>query len=396
MQRRSNDGRSSDGVEPQRRRMFGLDVVRATAILLVLAAHLTKGAAYLLAIEQDQLWHLLPSAGFLGVEIFFVLSGFLIGRIILGIASQTPSRHEWTVFLQRRWARTIPLYAVWLAILVIVAPPDAHALRTVMEVATFTQALAWPASDENWFGIAWSLAVEEWFYLLFVLTVAGLIRARRRDAVQIACVLFLVLPLIARFTANGEWDASIRKVTLLRLDAIAYGVAASILWRRFEAVRVTYTVPLAMAGLATLLFLLDTVAAMALTPVARLFAFNVASVGTALCLPLLAAWRGTDGVVSTGVTWLSTRSYGLYLAHYPIMQATFFLFHANWFPGRWAAVASMLIALCIVTEFLYQVVEAPAMRRRPMLTAPAAPSLRDRPADRRDGLSPDGSIDRHS
>lgn len=352
--------------EPIAQRVFGFDVVRAIAILLVLVAHLTGGAAYLLAIEQHELWHLLPSMGFLGVEMFFVLSGFLIGRIILQIAASNPSPRDWGIFLKRRWARTIPLYAIWVAGLAICAPPETQALRTVLEVATFTHALAWSNTNTAWFGISWSLAVEEWFYLLFVLTVAGIAAMSRRHAVAVACVLFLLLPLAARFTVTGEWDATMRKVTVLRLDAIAYGVAAAILWTRLRSVRTTYAIPLAVLGISLLVVLLNVVAAMALMPVARVFAFNVASIGAALCLPAVAAWGIAGQAWSIPVTWLSTRSYGLYLSHYPIMQATFVLFHAQWFPNRWTAVAAMLGALCVVTELLYQVVETPVMRRRPM------------------------------
>ena len=87
-------------------RVFGLDVLRAIAILLVL-----KGHAKLLAGDIFKNWISIPLID--GVELFFVLSGFLIGGqiLILMQSSIEPwSRKDTWVFLKRRWYRTLPNY----------------------------------------------------------------------------------------------------------------------------------------------------------------------------------------------------------------------------------------------------------------------------------------------
>src|SRR5262245_39179853 len=92
-------------------RVFGLDVLRAAAVSMVLVAH----ARYLVM-------PLLPSAaclsifGFLGVELFFVLSGFLIGGIILRTFPEVPRLPTLGHFWIRRWFRTLPNYYLFLAL----------------------------------------------------------------------------------------------------------------------------------------------------------------------------------------------------------------------------------------------------------------------------------------
>ena len=87
------------------RRFFGLDVVRSLAILLVLLCHLE-----VLLDPPEGFSHYFHYAGFQGVELFFTLSGFLIGRIIL----DHPIRDfkSLCLFLARRWLRTLPAFVV--------------------------------------------------------------------------------------------------------------------------------------------------------------------------------------------------------------------------------------------------------------------------------------------
>ena len=98
-------------------RNFGLDAVRATAILLVLIAHGTQFIASTISgfglNPADLSW----PPGFVGVELFFCLSGYLIGRILLEIERRGASLGDVRRFLVRRWLRTLPLYFLVLAAL---------------------------------------------------------------------------------------------------------------------------------------------------------------------------------------------------------------------------------------------------------------------------------------
>ena len=102
------------------RRNYGLDLIRSLAICLVLFAHFTTKA---------------PACGVLGVELFFVLSGFLIGGILYQtLRNQDPIhfRDIW-LFWKRRWMRTLPNYYLFLAVAIAMFPsygntrrPDKH------------------------------------------------------------------------------------------------------------------------------------------------------------------------------------------------------------------------------------------------------------------------------
>src|ERR1700685_4034092 len=131
-------------------RKIGLDYLRAAAILCVVTAHTAEPNAR-------------GALGFIGVEIFFVLSGYLIGGILLASCSRHGNMASWPIlrdFWMRRWLRTVPNY--FLFIPVYIAAEHFRWKRPLLMYATFTQNLTWPIS--RFFGVSWSLTVEEWFY----------------------------------------------------------------------------------------------------------------------------------------------------------------------------------------------------------------------------------------
>src|SRR4051794_29328701 len=114
------------------RRRFGLDLVRSTAITCVLLAHMVNGLEWL---------------GVYGVEMFFSLSGYLIGGILLRDVERA-GRFRMLEFLKRRWYRTLPNYYLFLAIffaLQLVHPVDGTVtLEGLPKYLVFLQCLAWP------------------------------------------------------------------------------------------------------------------------------------------------------------------------------------------------------------------------------------------------------------
>lgn len=128
-------------------RNFGLDLIRAISISLVVISHL-------FAVESLEL-------GVWGVEVFFVLSGFLIGQILIKDFTDGITLKKIMYFWKRRWFRTLPLY---------------YAVIFV-KFLFFDSSLGWKFFayifflQNNFVGIqflsvSWSLVVEEWFYLL--------------------------------------------------------------------------------------------------------------------------------------------------------------------------------------------------------------------------------------
>jgi len=343
-------------------RIFGLDLLRALAIGGVLVSHL-----------QLVFWGgrsaLAGVLGTLGVELFFVLSGFLIGGLLLDILEQGAGPRALWTFLVRRWMRTIPLYYLWLGVLLLCGT-WAGATRWPWFFMSFTQNLAWPMTSV-WYDVSWSLMVEEWFYLLFaslLFALAGVMRASR--ALGIACALFIVLPLLARWLADDplvvDWDAQIRKVVLLHLDAIAYGVAMAWLMRSRRRACDALALPMLALGLAlvaaSLLSSLDPASYRSATW--RAGFFSLASTGFALCFPAVVRLRQPGWVLDAAVRWTSQRSYGMYIVHLSVMEfARRLVLDGTLQPREGLLLAGLGTAA--LAELSYRLVEVPLLVRRP-------------------------------
>ena len=97
--------------QPQKKRIYGLDLVRAVAICLVLLSH----GRYLIQPHIEWASNL-RVFGFIGVELFFVLSGFLISNILIRDRFYLSSLNYKRQFIQRRWLRTLPNYFLFLLV----------------------------------------------------------------------------------------------------------------------------------------------------------------------------------------------------------------------------------------------------------------------------------------
>ena len=194
--------------------------MRALAIALVLLAHAAAAQAGFTGWQPPE-W--LLRSGVYGVELFFVLSGYLIGGILLRMAALRPGWRGWLVFMLRRWLRTLPLYFLWLAVLALAWPPADDLPGHLLRYATLTQNLWRTMPDDGWFAVSWSLTIEEWFYLGFSAVLLGASALSRRAGVAwLAIGLFLAGPLAARlWLAHGAHPVSPYKIAALRLDAIA-------------------------------------------------------------------------------------------------------------------------------------------------------------------------------
>lgn len=207
-----------------------LDIVRSTAILFVLLSH---SRTFLVGSYPGA--EFLKFGGFMGVELFFVLSGLLIGGILHSL-SEHFSIDRVRIFFIRRWLRTLPNYYLFLLIamafsLTEVRPDD---LSNVWKYLFFIQNLSQP--HPAFFGEAWSLSIEEVFYLAFPLASAFLLilfRVSPKRSMVVLGVLTIAFCTAGRFHAAQlpaiDWDSDIRKIVLLRLDAIMLGVLTAFL-----------------------------------------------------------------------------------------------------------------------------------------------------------------------
>jgi len=353
-------------------RSAGLDIVRSIAILLVLVSHY---GTYFTAWCGIGFPFQLAALGSYGVELFFVLSGFLIGRLLIDILDRGADARAWLIFMVRRWMRTLPLYYVCVLILAFAWPPQiwvpGHAAlwRDLPGILTLTQNLAWKMHD-GWFGVSWSLTVEEWFYLLFsALLFAAAAGLGRRLGFWCACFLFLLVPPALRwFVADsGQFAEVTSKAVIYRLDAIAFGVVVAWLQVRRAALMRAPRLLLA-AGIAVVFLLwggaLDQLAQPSLRT-HQTFIFDVQSFGMCLCLPAASSFRERcPAWLALGARVLSHQSYAIYLIHLSLIE----------FIDAWrkpleltapAAIFVTVMALFGLSTLSFHTLERPLLRLRP-------------------------------
>jgi peptidoglycan/LPS O-acetylase OafA/YrhL len=361
------------------RHVFGLDLIRALAVGMVLFTH----ASFLFVPVVHDLsvfdpWWL---PGQLGVELFFVLSGFLIG----GILATEAQRGDLDVpqFWMRRWLRTLPNSYLFLVLNLVLERFATGAWPNAWSYAIFAQNLAWP--NPAFYPESWSLAVEEIFYLVAPLLI---LLARGKLARWMRPIPLIVLGILV-FTAirigyvlheNPSWDAGVRKVTLVRLDAIAYGVLAIVAVRYWKpslraasVLAVLGLIGSAIAVWVCLAWPRDT------SFFARTFLFNLVPLSFAAFLPLAAQWKrsGLPRFAELSITKLALWSYALYVSHLGLLRLLLEVFGWKGATPRDCAVqvAAFVVLAIALAAFVHRFYERPWLTLRDRIAPKTAPAV---------------------
>ena len=359
--------RNIEDHHPQTPRNFGLDVIRASAIGMVLVCHFTMKHAQFTGTNPPA-W--LSIGGLFGVELFFVLSGFLIGGILLRMARTGADFQDWLIFMVRRWMRTLPLYYFWIIFLALFFPPDSETTDHVIRYLTITQNLFTSFPADGWFPVSWSLAVEEWFYLIFSIVFLGAAAlSRRPSATWIVIGAFIVAGIVLRLELSGDGDfmRTSYKIVALRLDAIAYGVAVV----RLDPARVRHSWILAvlfLLGLLVIGFLWAEVSIL-LLPMPHGFIKIVptaTAVGFALMFPAVIRWSHSSGPLAAAVRQTSAQSYSLYIVHLAVLEAMWIPVAGYGMPNVLATPLAAIITVAL-SWTLWRFIEMPLIARRPAL-----------------------------
>jgi peptidoglycan/LPS O-acetylase OafA/YrhL len=216
--------------------MPGLDGVRGLAILMVLAVHFVGDATPQTTIQQV----VIKAAGYgmLGVDLFFVLSGFLITGLLLDAKT---SPHYFRNFYARRTLRIFPLYYFVLTALFLLLPRIV-ALPPALERAHEHQGWLWTytanfytGSQSSWSALSyvshfWSLAIEEHFYLLWPMVV--FFQSRRTLERTSAAVIVFGLALRVVLSLTGTSELTISVLTPCRIDTLCVGALMAAVARR--------------------------------------------------------------------------------------------------------------------------------------------------------------------
>lgn len=305
-------------------RVYGLDIFRSWAILFVLIAHLSEHSKL-----PEQLRGL-SSLGVLGVELFFVLSGFLIGGIIMRLLERGKLHTllDVTDFWKRRWLRTLPLYFVVLLAFLRFDYHGRHGLLDYPSYYVFMQNFAGRIPD--FFELSWSLAIEEHFYLWFPLVLLLWFRAVRQMWLAIALTALSFISVAYAFRLSQplytEWldyARNVRVPVLSRLDAIMFGVLIATLKhhspRAFAFIRRITPIP-AMLLLLMMVWWFAYSPGLLSSRAIQINLFTVQAVLCALLLPWFDSWSKPDS--PGGFFSITSRfSYSLYLTHILVIVA---------------------------------------------------------------------------
>jgi peptidoglycan/LPS O-acetylase OafA/YrhL len=312
------------------RRVFGLDLLRAAAIAMVVCSH---GFVVLYPHFGDPL-AIFGHGGFYGVELFFVLSGFLIGRILIAQGADLGRPGKVALFYVRRWFRTLPLFFLFLIVNVAFEYSfRAHQVGVGEALSHGFFLRNFAGFHMTFFPESWSLAIEEWFYLLFPAALwVGLKFTRRFDAVFLsAAFAFFAFSTVSRVLGASNpaatWSENLRMVVIYRFDALMIGMIAAWLSIRFEKIWLRAAFLCALAGLVLLLAMYATLWKIENGHLAfgdddffaRTFRFTIVSIGFALLLPWASAWKlSGENPASASVRKIALWSYSLYLVHLPV------------------------------------------------------------------------------
>lgn len=342
----------------------GLDGLRALAVTAVVIYHITPGA--------------MPG-GFLGVDVFFVVSGFLITTLLLRELRKT-KRIDLKGFWTRRARRLLPA----LIFLVITVVPIAGLINRDLLVGIGRQVLGALTFSSNWLEIAngtsyfnqtspqlfknfWSLAVEEQFYLiwppLFLLVIVLLRgwRARVGLAVGLAAASALLMAVLAQ----PDYFTRVYYGTDTHLFGLALGIALAFSWAPASGTwmagawsRWSQAAGLAaLAGIIVLMATLDDQSMFAYRGGIFLSSILTLTVIAAMIAP---GSRLAAAAENRVFAWIGTRSYALYLWHWPVIVMAGLLVPAA--PGTtafWIRSAAAIAITCAICEFSFRHIETP-------------------------------------
>jgi peptidoglycan/LPS O-acetylase OafA/YrhL len=363
-----------------KKRIFGLDVMRATAIMMVLLSHL-----YLIFPSgKGVVAQIISLFGFLGVEIFFVLSGFLIGKILYKMMVIEPefSRKHVFQFFKRRWYRTLPNYFFVLLVAIFIAVKFEYDLDQLWKYFFFLQNFSQPMLP--FFPESWSLSIEEYAYVvlpLFLWVAFILFKPKNKSRMFLMVTIMLLLifletkywyQITTTNTTLLQWNVALKAVVIYRLDAIFMGVLfswlyynSSYFWKKFKFF--FFLIGSIMLGL-----LFIGVGFFGILIETHPFFWNVCylpitSLAFALFLPLLSEWNGASIFIKKPITFISKISYSIYLLHYSVvLQLARYFFN----PSEYTTLGLFFYSICYLTVtlvfswFLYRYFEKPIMDYR--------------------------------
>ena len=350
----------------KRRYITGLDGIRAIAVIMVLAYHLKLA---------------LFKSGFLGVTVFFVLSGYLITGILISEVEE-----EGTIDLKNFWLRRIRRLVPAVMSMAVVIIFVSAVVNRIIFTKGCKDFLASVLGFNNWWQIfnkvsyfeaagvpspfthCWSLAIETQFYLiypLFLLGIYKLVKSRGEGrakrgllfaGVTLLLALISVILMIALF--NPQHDASrVYYGTDTRAFSLLFGALLAILWE-YQMVprRLSASVNMVLGSVSFAVLLVMTIA---INGSSNFWYRGGQFFGTILTVLMVYAVSGRKTWLSRFLSnpvlkWIGDRSYSIYLWHYPIILLISKGIKASW----WITLIEIVLSV-VLAELSYRFIETP-------------------------------------
>lgn len=350
----------------KRRYITGLDGIRAIAVIMVLAYHLKLA---------------LFKSGFLGVTVFFVLSGYLITGILISEVEE-----EGTIDLKNFWLRRIRRLVPAVMSMAVVIIFVSAVVNRVIFTKGCKDFLASVLGFNNWWQIfnkvsyfeaagvpspfthCWSLAIETQFYLIYPLILLGIYklaksrgegRAKRGllfAGVTLLLALISVILMIVLF--DPQQDASrVYYGTDTRAFSLLFGALLAILWDyRMVPRRLSASVNMVLGSVSFVVLLVMTIA---INGSSNFWYRGGQFVGTILTVLVIYAVSGRKTLLSRLLShpvlkWIGDRSYSIYLWHYPIILLISKGIKASW----WITLIELVLSV-VLAELSYRFIETP-------------------------------------
>ena len=350
----------------KRRYITGLDGLRAIAVIMVLAYHLKLA---------------LFKSGFLGVTVFFVLSGYLITGILISEVEE-----EGTIDLKNFWLRRIRRLVPAVMSMAVVIIFVSAVVNRIIFTKGCKDFLASVLGFNNWWQIfnkvsyfeaagvtspfthCWSLAIETQFYLIYPLILLGIYklvksrgegRAKRGllfAGVTLLLALISVILMIVLF--DPQQDASrVYYGTDTRAFSLLFGALLAILWEyRMVPRRLSASVNMVLGSVSFAVLLVMTIA---INGSSNFWYRGGQFFGTILTVLMVYAVSGRKTWLSRFLSnpvlkWIGDRSYSIYLWHYPIILLISKGIKASW----WITLIEIVLSV-VLAELSYRFIETP-------------------------------------
>ncbi len=358
---------------PQTQRVLGLDILRSAAIIGVLISHSVPLVIGLWEYDPTtyvRMFYWIDSFGGIGVDMFFALSGFLIGGILLRKLSELGNGVAIRRFWHRRWLRTLPAgYVSAIVSFFVIPPPDIlNFLYVVLFIGTMNPFNV-PSSMGHW----WSLAIEEFFYFLFPIFIyIFLKKIAPPRAFLVAAAIFIAVAIINKITWQFVLPANIllrvpKQFLWNNLDVIVWGVVLAYI----QLYEPTWLANIRKSGVLPGVLLVF-IGYIILVDYSRWFALRyygaatLATLGATLTIPAL-LHVNTLGhkYLDNAFRWCAQLSYSVYLYNLVALQITrAIITRADSWPLMSVAIVLYLSISIGLAWLSYVAIEKPVLRWR--------------------------------